>query len=138
MNILSNCSILAGKDLTIDRELYFCFIFILFRELDFDSFFFMLSLVIGELAGLVPSCITLPQSCKLSCSFLYYIIIIDADRLKQSYEVHLRPALQPWCFFLLTWQVFGIDLVELEDKQKGNYILVNALETDATNPHLQW
>lgn len=38
-------------------------------------------------------------------------------------------------------QTFGIELVSLEDKQKGSYILVNTLETDVddlmeSDPHL--
>lgn len=35
-------------------------------------------------------------------------------------------------------QVFGIELVELEGDLKGNYILVNMLDIDEDNNHLQW
>ena len=35
-------------------------------------------------------------------------------------------------------KVFGVKLVELEDKQKGSFILVNKLETDSEAPHLEW
>ena len=34
--------------------------------------------------------------------------------------------------------MFGFELVELEDKQKGSFILVNKLETVSENPHLEW
>ena len=34
--------------------------------------------------------------------------------------------------------MFGIELVELEDKFKGSFILVNKIETDTEQPHLEW
>ncbi|XP_052799990.1 non-structural maintenance of chromosomes element 3 homolog [Mya arenaria] len=34
--------------------------------------------------------------------------------------------------------LFGIDLVELEEKQKGSYILINRLDIDAETNHLTW
>lgn len=47
-----------------------------------------------------------------------------------------------FCYAVLSvTQTFGIELVSLEDKQKGSYILVNTLETDVddlmeSDPHL--
>ena len=37
-----------------------------------------------------------------------------------------------------SFQVFGIQLVELEDKFKGSFILVNKIETDTEQSHLEW
>ncbi|XP_067683534.1 non-structural maintenance of chromosomes element 3 homolog [Haliotis asinina] len=34
--------------------------------------------------------------------------------------------------------VFGVDVVELQDKYKGSFILLNRLENDTDNPHLLW
>ncbi|XP_064616156.1 non-structural maintenance of chromosomes element 3 homolog [Liolophura sinensis] len=76
-----------------------------------------------------------------------FLLIMDQKKLpikKQDINKHVLkelsragPVVLDKAKFLLR-DVFGIELVELEDKQKGNYILVNSLETDATNPHLQW
>jgi len=38
----------------------------------------------------------------------------------------------------MVFQVFGIGLKELEDKQKGSFILVNNQELDVEDTHLQW
>ncbi|XP_046548576.1 non-structural maintenance of chromosomes element 3 homolog [Haliotis rubra] len=35
-------------------------------------------------------------------------------------------------------RVFGVDVVELQDKYKGSFILLNRLENDTDNPHLLW
>lgn len=35
-------------------------------------------------------------------------------------------------------KVFGIELVEMEDKFKGSFILVNKIETDTEQSHLEW
>jgi len=34
--------------------------------------------------------------------------------------------------------VFGLELKELEEKHRGSYILLNKLDTDAENNHLEW
>ncbi|ESO89986.1 hypothetical protein LOTGIDRAFT_56299, partial [Lottia gigantea] len=35
-------------------------------------------------------------------------------------------------------EVFGIDVVELQDKHKGSYILVSKYENDVEKPHILW
>lgn len=39
---------------------------------------------------------------------------------------------------MLGFQVFGVDLQELADKQKGSFILTNRLDETPDDGHLQW
>ena len=41
-------------------------------------------------------------------------------------------------FLELADQVFGIDVVELEDKKQKTYILANNIENDSEHPHQDW